>query len=167
MRKYSIAPITAGILLALAGSAHAASKTTSFVVSANVNANCFVSATPLNFGSYTGVAVLQSTSSVNVRCTNGAAYTLKLNAGNGTFAQRLLSDGGSNTLQYNLFSNAARTTIWGDGSASTAVVTGSGTGLGIPNQTSHTVYGELADSTANQNVPSGTYTDTITVTIEY
>jgi spore coat protein U-like protein len=30
-----------------------------------------------------------------------------------------------------------------------------------------TVYGKLPDSAANQAVPSGSYTDTITVTVNY
>ena len=73
MRKRSIAPTTAGILLALAGSAHAASKTTTFSVSA---------------------ADVTATSGIDVRCTTGSPYTLKLDAGSGTFGQRLLSAAG-------------------------------------------------------------------------
>jgi spore coat protein U-like protein len=167
MRKHSIAPIAAGILLALAGSAHAASKTTTFTVSATVAANCLVSASNLNFGSFDGTADVTATSDIDVRCTTGSPYTLKLDAGNGTFGQRLLSAGGSETLQYNLFSDAALTAVWGDGTASTSTVSGFGNGLGVSKQITHTVYGEVPASASNQDVPEGTYTDTITVTVEY
>lgn len=167
MRNHIVAPFIAGLLLASAGTASAATKTTTFTVSASVAANCFVSATNMAFGSYTGVAALQTTSDVLVRCTSGSPDTLQLSKGGGAFAQRLLSDGGSNTLQYNLYSNAARTNIWGDGTASTVTVGGTGAGLGVPNQVTHTVYGDLPNSAANLTAPVGNYSDTITVTIAY
>jgi spore coat protein U-like protein len=166
MRKHSIAPIAAAVLLAFAGSAEAASKTTSFNVSANVAANCLVSATNLGFGSYTGVAALSGASDVKVRCTNGSGYTLKLSSGSGSYATRLLKDG-SNSLQYNLFTDGAYTSIWGDGTSSTAVVTGTGAGMALASEITHPVYGQLPDNTSNEAAPVGSYSDSITVTVEY
>jgi spore coat protein U-like protein len=166
MRKHSIAPIAAAVLLAFAGSAEAASKTTSFNVSASVAANCLVSATNLGFGSYTGVAALNGSSDVKVRCTNGSGYTLKLSAGNGSYATRLLKNG-SNSLQYNLFTDGAYTSIWGDGTSSTAVVTGTGAGMALASEITHPVYGQLPDNTTNEAAPVGSYNDSITVTVEY
>ena len=49
-----IAPIAAGVLLAMAGAAQAATKTASFQVSANVGKNCVISATNLNLGTFDG-----------------------------------------------------------------------------------------------------------------
>lgn len=166
MRRHSIAPIAAGVLLALAGSAEAGSKTTSFNVSASVAANCLVSATNLAFGSYTGVAALTGSSDVKVRCSNGSGYTLKLSPGNGSYATRLLKNG-SNSLQYNLFTDGAYTSIWGDGTSSTAVVTGTGAGLAAASEITHSVYGQLPDNTTNEAAPVGSYADSITVTVEY
>jgi len=166
MRQHNIAPIAAAILLAFAGSAEAASKTTSFNVNASVAANCLVSATSLNFGSYTGVGALTGSSDVKVRCTNGSGYTLKLSPGSGTYATRLLTSG-SNSLQYNLFTDGAYTSIWGDGTSSTAVVTGTGAGLATASEITHPVYGQLPDNTTNEAAPAGSYADSITVTVEY
>ena len=57
--------------------------------------------------------------------------------------------------------------VWGDGTASTATVGGTGIGLSNAGAITHTVYGQLPDSTNNQSAPAGNYTDSITVTVEY
>jgi spore coat protein U-like protein len=54
MRKQIIAPIAAGVLLAFAGAAQAASKTASFTVSATVGKNCVISAGDLALGAFLG-----------------------------------------------------------------------------------------------------------------
>jgi len=71
----------------------------------------------------------------------------------------LMTDG-SNTLEYNLYTDAGRTTVWGDGTASS--VTAAGTGSGA--QQSLTVYGRIP---ASQSVPAGSYSDTVTATINF
>lgn len=168
MRNYSIAPIAAAVLLALAGSADAATKTDTFKVNANVQANCIVSATNLNFGNYRGVAALEGTSNVVVRCTNGSDYTLTLDTGGSNdYATRLMSDGGAGTLEYNLFTDLAHNSIWGDGTAGNVDVTGTGAGMALGSAFTHTVFGLLPDNAVNQAAPAGAYSDTILVTVEY
>jgi spore coat protein U-like protein len=66
---------------------------------------------------------------------------------------------GTNTLNYQLYSDSARAVIWGN-TAGTDTVTGAGTGLAV----NHTVYGSVP---AAQLVPAGDYQDTITVSIFY
>ena len=166
MHRNSIARITAGVLLAVAGSAQADTKSSNFTVSTSVAANCFVSATPLSFGTYTGDAAITSESSVNVRCTKGAPFTLLLSTGSGTYAQRLLKKD-TDQLEYNLYLDDALTTRWGDGTDGTSAVSDTGDGLGVAQQITHTVYGELVNSAANQAAPEGPYSDTITVTVDY
>jgi len=164
MRRNVFGPIVAGILLAAAGSAGAAEKTTTFNVNAAVAANCFVSASDLDFGTYDGSAAVSESSTIDVRCSNDHPYTLKLSTGgSGDYAQRLL--GG--VLQYNLFTSAALGTVWGDGTASTGTVGGDGDGLSPASAVTHTVYGQLPNSATNQDVPVGNYSDQITVTVEY
>ncbi len=172
MLKNSIIPLTAGVLLALAGGAQAATKTTTFGVSATVAPNCLISAANLAFGNYLGdpdtPVNVDSSSDISVRCSKNAAYTLALNAGTtsgASLAQRLLQGAGSETLQYNLFTTAARATIWGDGSGGTGTVGGTGTGMG--NTLTHTVYGRLPDNAFNQAAATGAYSDTIQVTVTY
>ena len=164
MHKSLMAPIGTGLLLAVCGSAAAATKTDTFDVTANVVGNCFVTATDLNFGDFDGGTALSETSTITVRCSANHGYTLKLNAGDaGSFAPRKMD----NALEYNLYTSVAKNTIWGDGGGTTGTVSGVGGGLGMPNAIQHTVYGELFDNAANDAVPVGAYSDTITVTVEY
>jgi spore coat protein U-like protein len=72
---------------------------------------------------------------------------------------------GANTLQYNLYTTAAFTTVFGDGSG--ASQTESGAGAGVATAVAFTVFGQLPDNATNQAVVPGAYTDTITVTVTY
>jgi spore coat protein U-like protein len=157
----------AGALVVASGTAGAATKTTTFGVSAVVNPNCLVTAQPLAFGGYDGTAAKTGTSDISVRCSSGTTFTVLLSAGGGTFTQRLLSGSGANKLQYNLFTSAAATTIWGDGTLSTGTMPGTGAGMAAASAQTLTVYGQLPDNAFNQGAPSGSYNDTITVTVSY
>ncbi len=161
----------AAALVLTGGTAIAASNpaTTTFQVTATVLKACTVSATALAFGNYTPTAgAVTNSSSISVACTKTSPYTLTLNGGStsgGTIGQRLMTNG-TQTLQYNLYTSATYTTLLGDGSTSgSANVTGTGAGLSVP--TTVNVYGKLPDSAANQSVPAGNYTDTITVSVAY
>jgi spore coat protein U-like protein len=160
--------VTAGGLLALAGGAQAAIRTANFNVSANVVANCQVTATDLAFGAFDGETTINSTSTVGVRCTTGSPYTLSMNVGTGggSYAARTLANG-ANTLLYQLYRNPARTEIWGDGTASTFTVGGTGAGMGATNAFNHTVFGALP-AAGNENAQSGlTYASVVQVTVTY
>ena len=66
---------------------------------------------------------------------------------------------GANTLNYNLYFNAARTNIWGDGTAGTVVWA-----RNVNRNTNYnrTVFGRIP---AGQDAAAGAYTDTIVATI--
>ena len=81
-----------------------------------------------------------------------------------TIAQRLLSDGAGDTLQYNLYTTAGFTTPWGI-TVGTNTVAGTGAGMSTP--VVQTIYGQLVDSAANQAQPPANYSDTITVNVAY
>jgi spore coat protein U-like protein len=139
----------------------AATVTTTFGVTATVQATCLVSATSLAFGTYTG-AVATSTSAVSVTCTNTTPYNVGLSAGlatGATVTARKMTGPASALLDYALFSDAARTVNWGQ-TIGTDTVTGTGNGAAQ----AITVYGQ---ATAGQFVAPGSYTDTITATITY
>lgn len=168
MRKTLLMPAVAGVLLVAAGTASAATRTTALNISAVVNPNCLVGTSgDINFGSFDGSAAKTGTANVEVRCSNLTTYQVKLSAGGGTFAQRLLSGSGSNKLQYNLYTSNTFATIWGDGTGSTAFLTGTGSGMSSTQVKTHTVHAQLPNSVANQDAPTGTYTDVVTVTVEY
>jgi spore coat protein U-like protein len=167
MRKFLLATATAGALLIAAQGANALTTTSTFTVNATVLKNCSVLSSNLAFGNYTpGGGNIDSTSTVTVKCTKNTPYTVALDKGTttgGTIAQRLMVNG-ANTLQYNLFTDTTRTTLWGDGTTGTAAA---GTGAGFATTTALTVYGRLPDNATNQNAAIGTYADTVTVTVTY
>jgi spore coat protein U-like protein len=169
MFRNSIVPITAGVMLALAGSAQAAgTKTATFAVNANVASNCFITTTPLTFGDFDGTADVAANATLVVRCSKNAGYSIALNAGttgSATLLQRLLAGPGGDTLQYNLYTTAGFATIWGNNAGGTGWMTGAGTGLG--NSATLTVYGNLPNNATNQGAGVGAYSDLITATITY
>lgn len=145
--------------------AQAGQATTSFTASAVIAPLCTVVATNLAFGNYvpTAGAALTGTSTINVFCTSGTTYTILLSVGSGggTFATRDMANG-TNLMTYNLYTSAARTTIWGDGTLSTGTV--GGTGVGLLTASPNTVFGSIPIS---QDLPAGTYQSIITVTVNY
>jgi spore coat protein U-like protein len=104
-------------------------------------------------------AATKSTGKVKVKCTSGTNYTISLSPGSGTLTARVMT-GGGNQLDYNLFTDSTHLTVWGDGTSGSVTVSGTGTG----SNTAYTVYGLIP---AKQNVPAGSYSDTITVTVTY
>jgi spore coat protein U-like protein len=168
MRSKILMPVVAGVLLTAAAPTFAVQKSVTMGVSASVASNCVVAATNLAFGPYDGSAPLTNSAPISVRCTNGTPYDLLLSTGDSaSYTQRLLSNG-SNTLQYNLFTSSAASTIWGDGTtSSTGKISGNGAGMSSSAAITHQVHGVLPNSAANQDAPVGSYSDTITVTVSY
>jgi len=157
------------LLSSLLVSALAAAGTASntFQVNATVVSACTVSGSAMNFGSsidpLAAATPLDATSTLSVQCTNTTPYTVALNAGSNAggasnFTNRTMKSG-SNSLGYQLYLDAGRSSIWGDGTASSTVA---GTGTGSTQ--SLTIYGRLPSLA---NVVPGSYTDTVTVTISY
>src|SRR4030081_624261 len=86
--------------------------------------SCTVAAQTHAFGAYDTINPKSSTSSITVTCTTDnspktISYTVKLSAGPGSYATRQMT-GAGDTLTYNLYTNAAHTTIWGDATAGTS-----------------------------------------------
>ena len=154
--------------LAFSSAAIAATATSNLEVSATVTNNCTISAGALTFGSY-GIthvngANLDGSATVTLQCTSGASTVITLgqglNADTGSTDAAPLRrlEAGSDHLTYELSQLADISTPWGN----TA-----GTGLpydGIGSQSTVTVYGRIAGS---QNVPAGSYTDTVVATITF
>jgi spore coat protein U-like protein len=166
MSRRVIAPIAVGLMLALAGAAQAATKTSSFNVTASVSKNCIISAANLNLGVFDGTNDLTASSNILVRCTNLTGYSVALSAGSGVFGNRTMVSG-TNSLIYNLYTDNTYGTVWGDGTGTTGVVSGAGSGMGIAGEKTHAVYGRLLASANGGSVDAGAYSDTITATITY
>jgi spore coat protein U-like protein len=164
----SCAAVAAVLAVLASFAAPAATKTTPMTVSATLVDTCLVTATSLIFPPYVPAAgTLKATSTISLRCTNGVQYGVGMSVGTTageTYAQRLLA-GGANTLQYNIYTSNAYSSIWGDGSGTTQIVSGNAAGFATP--ITLTVYGELPDSAANQAAVPGNYSDTILVVLTY
>jgi spore coat protein U-like protein len=134
-----------------------------FTATATVINNCNISASNLSFGT-AGVlgSALSGTNTLSVACTNGDAFRISLNGGgSGNVAARSMQrQGGGGSVNYQLYTDAAHTTPWGDGSAGTGRVTGTGSGA----TQLITVYGQVPAQTTPM---PGNYSDTITATVEF
>lgn len=132
------------LLLIFAGFAHGGVAQT----------GCTLTVTTLNFGTY-NATLLNGTAIGTVTC-NGA-WNIPLDAGTGAGATetvRKMTGPGGAELSYQLFTNATRTTNWGNTTGNEVTGTGNAT---------VTVYGQIP---AGQYVAQGTYTDTISSATE-
>jgi spore coat protein U-like protein len=127
---------------------------------------CTASASGVSFGTYNLLSAtpLASTGTVTVNCSGAfvignTTVTIDLSTGqSGSFTTRKLGTG----FSYNLYQDAAHTQIWGDGTGGSTQYSGTLT-TGQTSLTA-TVYGQVP---ALQNPAPGSYTDTITVTVNY
>lgn len=131
-------------------------------------AACTISATGVAFGAYDPLSTTHddSTGTVNLGCPPAvSAPIVALSAGGaGTFSPRRMA-GGAFNLDYNLYSDSGRTTIWGDGTGGTSTVTLSGGTVSAGTRNfSRTIYGRIPRL---QNVGAGAYGDTITLTVTF
>jgi len=68
-------------------------------------------------------------------------------------------------LQYNLYVDASRSQIWGDGSGGTLVVNDSYSLATSPTTRQYFVYGRIAGGQSGGT--AGIYNDAITITLDY
>lgn len=157
--KFPAAVLLPVLLSLLSGPAHA------------LLAECSASTSGVSFGAYDvfSPAPLDGSGAISVSCTGLVAsvlvsYELLLSpGGSGGYLSRTLSNG-SSPLAYNLYADSARTSVWGDGSSGTAKVS-DGYLLGLFTVTKdYPVYGRIP---ALQNAATGSYADTVIVTVNY
>lgn len=119
----------------------------------------------LAFGNYNvfDATPRDTAGSISYTCSDvgGASIVIQLDQGNAaTFFPRTLLDGAF-VLEYNIYLDAARTSVWGDGSSGT-----SQHGPVVPDEgvNSVNVFGRIE---AGQNARAGSYSDTVVVTIVF
>lgn len=127
-------------------------------------ASCTISVTSVNLGSYNvfnGTA-LDSTGTITYQCNAMASnITITLSKGqSSTYNPRTMTKG-AEVLDYNLYRDAARTSIWGDGTSGTAVYSRNNP---PNNNVNLTVFGRVP---AAQDVSAGSYSDTVSATINF
>ena len=136
--------------------------------------NCSTSSPTLAFGNYdpTVGTPTDITGTMTVTCTRApfdtwtVSYTIELSTGgSGTYANRRMTSGASQ-LNYNVFTTASRTQVWGNGSGSTGEV-GATMNFNLfqfSKSATHSAYGRMP---AGQNANAGTYGDNLVVTLTF
>jgi spore coat protein U-like protein len=130
-------------------------------------AECTISVTSVAFGAYTTTSStpLDGTGTVRLDCRHNDDPVVTIATGSsGTYAARRMVNGTSQ-LQYNLYTTAARLTVWGNGTGGTASVVPPITqSSGLRRIRESAIYGRIP---AAQNVRAGSYTDTMFVTVSF
>lgn len=136
-----------------------------FVVSITVENNCTIDVTDLGFGTVSDLtATHDGATTGTVTCTGLSPVSISFDAGTGgasTFATRQMEEPGTETIDYNLYRDAARTEILGDGSGGTLTIDFTSTG-------GADVFDVFGQTVAGQNPKTPeTYTSTITATVTF
>jgi spore coat protein U-like protein len=137
------------------------------------NCNCSISVGTFNIGTYAPLSGSSSngSSNITIQCTVtlvpliSAAYQISLTTGSsGSYTTRKMTNG-SYLLNYNIYTDPARTTIWGNGTAGTSTIDDSYLNLLVLSVTRN--YAMNGFIPASQNVGPGVYNDSITATVTF
>ena len=127
--------------------------------------SCTISATSVNFGNYNvfTAAPLDSTGTVTYNCNDKAKnITVMLSKGvSGTYSPRTMMKG-AEPLSYNLYTDAARSIVWGDGTGGTSVHSSAN-----PPADTNVVLTIYARVPASQDVTAGSFSETISAVINF
>jgi len=138
--------------------------------------SCSASTTSVAFAAYNvfSASNTDSTGTVVVTCTKTGSdpsgtitvnYEIELGTGSsGNVTQRTMQSG-ANTLNYNLYTNTARSQLWGNGVNAPSVSNSFSLSNATPSRNrSHTVFGRIPPL---QDAAVGNYLDNVQVTIQY
>jgi spore coat protein U-like protein len=170
VRLLGVTAVASALFMAASSPTRATTATSNLSVTATVTANCTIGTSPVAFGSYDPVVAnatspLNGTGTITVTCTTGSAATITLGQGSDAASGstdaaplRQMKDSGTDVLAYTLYQDSGRTTVWGNTAGTGVAETGTGAGQNV------TVYGAV---TAGQNVPAGSYSDTVVATVTF
>jgi spore coat protein U-like protein len=149
----------------------AGTSTATLSVSIVITASCTINPATLVFASTAGTSLITTavngSSTVSVTCTSGSPYSIAMDNGANASGSRRRMISGGNFLNYNLYVDAAHTQPWSTAINSTTCTTSGDCFLGTGNGSAQSVniYG-VVPTTATAP-PSGTYTDTVTMTVTF
>jgi spore coat protein U-like protein len=124
----------------------------------------FTSVDPVSFGAYDIFSTLPNNNgvgSLTIDCKGSGNDNFQVGLSTGqshSYAMRVMSSG-SNRLNYNLYTSADRSVVWGDGHGSSQVMT-----VRKNKATTLSVFGQIP---AGQDAAVGTYTDPIMATVTF
>lgn len=128
--------------------------------------NCRLRVFPINFGTYLPMrsTPLDVTGFMIVRCVGRpGSFVIQVGPGmSGDQLNRTMFSSGSNFLAYNIYRNAGRTIVWGDGTPPTVTLSGVRNRRGRPNWYFYPLF---ARAFANQAPNPGFYRDNVLITV--
>lgn len=130
---------------------------------------CSVTSTPVSFGNYDvfSTAPLDSTGIIAISCSNPEKKPMPVtvsisSGGSGSFNPRQMQfAGGADRMNYYLFIDPSKTTIWGDSTGGTSTFTDTIVRDATLNAT---IYGRIP---AKQDLRAGAYSDSLLVTVTW
>ena len=138
---------------------------TLLLFASQVLAACSIETIGVNFGTYdpSAPSPTDSAGSVSYRCNRQDPITILLSRGNApTFNPRQMLNG-TEVMTYNLYRDATRTAIWGDGTGGTSVFADPAP-PGRNETVTISIFGRIPPG---QDVAAGTYSDNITATVNW
>ena len=139
--------------------------TANFQSSATLNSSCQVSSNPLSFGTFTtSTNEVEGSTTMKLRCSKGIIASIGISGGNSGYyySRHMVGNAGNNDqLKYNIYNS--QDDIWGEGST-----------IDYNNQ-----FGDEYKTGVEQTIPivgrieasqyikPDTYTDSLTITIQY
>jgi spore coat protein U-like protein len=132
---------------------------------------CTINTSPIRFGNYDSFSSTPSDTAgtITINCSSEvvkATLTLSQSSTSGSFNPRQMKcSGGADLLNYNIYTDVARTIIFGNGTGGTTDI-GLKRPTGKPEPWSQiiSIYGRIPPG---QNVSVGNYSDALTVTIDW
>ena len=161
-----------GLLVSSDTSVIAGNSTANLTVNATVVANCTVTTATITFPNYDPIVAHASTpddttavGAVTVACTKGTSSTIGLSFGqNATNSPRAMKDSAGNLLSYDLYTNSPGGTVWGNIGGPGTPYTPSPAAAPSKAPRAFNVYGRIPQA---QDVPAGSYTDTVIATVNF
>lgn len=142
--------------------------TSTVAVTMIISADCILSAPPLNFGSAAFVGSFDPVvQSLTIRCSKDAAYSVGISDGQHYAGNRRLSDG-SNYIAYEIYYPQGSISRWGQAGAERRSSAEATSNAGVYSGTADQTFTYRASILSGQATPPpGTYTDTLTIDVQF